>query len=165
MSGLTVIELMITMAVAAVLLGFALPAFNGLIEQNHMTSQVNSLVQAVAYARSEAARSGGVVSVQAVDDSNSNNEWGPGFCVVPGNPGDCSGNDVLRRFGELDDVTFDGVGAFDGLGALSFNARGMMIGGSAGSLELCGPNAASDPGRRLTVNLIGRTTAEDLTCH
>ncbi len=164
-TGLTVIELMITMAVAALVLGFAIPAFNGLINQNQMTSQVNSLVLAINYARSEAAKTGGVVSVQAVDDSDTSNEWGPGFCVVPGNPGNCTGNDVLRRFSPSGDITFNGTSAFDGLGTLSFNSRGMMIGGAAGDLQVCGPDKRSDPGRELTVNLVGRTATEDLICH
>ena len=52
--GFTVIELMITMAIAAVLLGYALPSFNDFVTQRSMTSKINEFVLAIAYARSEA---------------------------------------------------------------------------------------------------------------
>ena len=61
-----------------------------------MTTRVNDLVLAVNYARSEAAKLGGLVSVQAMDASDSDNEWGPGYCVTIGNPGNC--NNPLRLF-------------------------------------------------------------------
>ena len=101
--GFTIVELMVTMAVAAILMGIAIPAFNDFIAQRTMASRVNDFVVAVTYARSEAARRGGIVSIQAVDASDGDNEWGPGYCVVEGNPGNC--NDALRRFEAMDDAT------------------------------------------------------------
>lgn len=162
--GLTLIELMVSLAVAAVLIGFALPAFNDFTAQRTLTARVNNLVLAVNYARSEAARIGSVVSVQAMDASDSDNEWGPGFCVVVGNPGSCA-NDVLRHFEPINDVTFDGIDDFDGVAALSFNSRGMMTNGVAGSLQLCSTAATVDPGREIDINLVGRTATENLTCN
>ena len=163
-SGFTLIELMVTLAVAAVLSGFALPAFNDFTAQRTLTARVNNLVLTVNYARSEAARTGSVVSVQAMDASDSNNEWGPGFCVVMGNPGSCNGT-PLRRFDPINDVTFDGVDDFDGVDALSFNPRGMMTNGVAGSLQLCSTATHVDPGREIDINLVGRTATENLTCN
>lgn len=163
-AGFTLIELMITLAIAAVLLGFALPAFNDFAAQRTLTARVNNLVLAVNYARSEAARTGSVVSVQAMDASDSSNEWGPGFCVVIGNPGTCAGT-VLRQFDPVNDVTFDGIDDFDGVAALSFNSRGMMTNGVAGSLQLCSTATTVDPGREVDINLVGRTATENLTCN
>ncbi len=162
--GFTLIELMVTLAVAAVLVGFALPAFNDFTAQRNLTARVNSLVLAVNYARSEAARLGTVVSVQAVDASDAGNEWGNGYCVVVGNPGDCTGT-TLRQFEPVQDATFDGVNDFDGVGALSFNSRGMMVNGVAGSLQLCSTITSVEPGREIDMNLIGRTVTEDLVCN
>ncbi len=162
--GLTLVELMVAMSIAAILLGIALPAFNDFTAQRTLTTRANSLVLAVNYARSEAARLGGVVSVQSNDDSDSGNEWGTGFCVIAGNPGDCSGT-TLREFEPLRDATLDGAGDFDGVGALSFNSRGMMTNGVAGSIQLCSSQSTVDPGRRVSVSLIGRVTVEELVCH
>ena len=162
--GFTVVELMVTLAVAAILFGFALPAFNELMSQRAMTARVNEFVLAVNYARSEAAKLGGVVSIQSMDDSDNGNEWGTGYCVVVGNPGNCDAP-VLQVFDAADDATLNGSGAFDSVGTLSFNSRGMLIGGVAGEIQLCSTDAGEDPGRSVFVNAIGRASIAELVCN
>lgn len=162
-SGFTVVELMVSLAVAAILLGFALPAFNDFIDQRTMASRINDFVVAITYARSEAARIGGPVSVQAVDDGDNANEWGAGYCVVVGNPGDCD-DPVLRRFPAIDDATLNGVGGFNNQGTLTFNARGLLTLGVAGAVQLCSTDNTVDPGRVVNVSLIGRPDADELEC-
>ena len=162
--GFTLIELMVSLAIAGVLIGLAIPAFNDFTAQRTLTARVNNLVLAVNYARSEAARLGSVVSVQAMDSSDSDNEWGPGFCVVIGNPGNCDGT-VLRQFDPINNVTFDGIDDFDGVTAISYNSRGMMTNGVAGSLQLCSTATTVDPGREVDINMVGRTATETLTCN
>jgi type IV fimbrial biogenesis protein FimT len=56
MRGFTLIELMITMVIAAILLTQAVPSFRTMIANNRITSQVNELVTAINYARSEGAK-------------------------------------------------------------------------------------------------------------
>ena len=164
-SGFTVIELMITMAIAAVLLGYALPSFNDFVTQRSMTSKINEFVLAIAYARSEAVTIRGVVSVQAVDASDGGNEWGPGYCVVVGNPGDCTGV-VLRQFSSLGDLTLDSIGAgFDNQGTLSFNSRGLLTLGAGGSLQLCSTDGDVDRGRTASINIIGRISTNEWVCN
>ena len=91
--GFTVVELMVTLAVAAILFGFALPAFNELMSQRAMTARVNEFVLAVNYARSEAAKLGGVVSVQSMDDSdNGNDDYGNNGNGNSSDDGDNKGN-------------------------------------------------------------------------
>jgi type IV fimbrial biogenesis protein FimT len=164
--GFTIVELMVTLAVAAILMGIAIPAFNEFIAQRTMASRVNDFVVAVTYARSEAARRGGIVSIQAVDASDGDNEWGPGYCVVEGNPGNCV--DALRRFEAMDDATLNAVGAgFDGQAALSFNARGMLTPQppGPGTIELCAVDEDVDPGRVISIGVIGRADVAELECH
>ena len=163
-SGFTVVELMVSMAVAAILVTMALPAFNDFVTQRTMASRINDFVLAVNYARSEAARLGGVVSVQALD-AQADNEWGGGYCVVAGNPGNCNAP-VLRNFAPLDDATLDGVGDLDGRTTLSFNSRGMLMlaVGNAARVELCGADEGEDPGREVRLSPIGRPDANDLAC-
>jgi type IV fimbrial biogenesis protein FimT len=52
--GYTLLELMLALAVAAVLLGLAGPGMNGLLAHNHRVAAVNNLVGSLQYARSEA---------------------------------------------------------------------------------------------------------------
>lgn len=163
-TGFTVVELMVTLAVAAVLFGYALPAFNGMMSQSAMTTRINQFVLAVNYARSEAAKLGGMVSIQSVDAGDTDNEWGPGYCVVVGNPGDCD-PPALQMFQPATDLTMDGIGALDAVGTLSFNSRGLLIGGNAGEIQLCSTDVDEDPGRSLFLNLIGRASVSELVCN
>ncbi len=159
-AGFTVVELLVTLAIAGVLMALAAPAFNGFIAQRTMTGQVNDFVLAVNLARSEAARRGGPVSVQALDASDDANEWGPGWCVVPGSAGDCTG--ALRSFGALGASTLNGDGGLDTVGTLTFNSRGLLTLGAAGTVTLC--NANSQPGRQATVSAIGRMSTQEFVC-
>lgn len=163
--GFTIIELMVTLAIGAVLIGFALPAFNGFISQRQITTTVNDFVLAMNYARSEAARLGGAVTVQAISAADTENEWGPGFCVVQGTPGDCTGV-TLRSFADgYADGAINGLDALDGVAAFTFNSRGLMTAGAAGQLSVCATDVATDPGRTLTVTAIGRVSVAELVCH
>ena len=164
--GFTIVELMVTLAVAGILMGFALPAFNDFVRQRSLSSSVNDFVLAVTYARSEAARRGRTVSVQAMDASDDTNEWGPGYCVVEGTPGDC--NDPLRSFEATDTATINAVNAgFHGTSTLSFNARGMLTPrpAAAGAIEICSTDEDITRGRVVSIEVIGRAVADDLECH
>jgi type IV fimbrial biogenesis protein FimT len=163
-SGFTVVELLVTIAVAAVLIGIGVPAFNEFVRQQALTTAVNDFVVALSYARSEAIRQGTAVSVQAADASAGGNEWGAGYCVVVGTPGDCSAP-VLRRFEPLDNATLNGVGGFNGVGTLTFNARGLLTLGAGGSVELCSTNESVTRGRVVNITLTGRTDVDEFGCH
>lgn len=50
----TLIELVVTIAVLAIVLGLAVPGFNSFIQSNRVTGHANGMVSALAFARSEA---------------------------------------------------------------------------------------------------------------
>lgn len=159
--GFTIVELMVTLAVAAVLMGMAIPAFNAFVEQRRMTSDINDFVVAVNYTRSEAVRSGRAATLQSLG-GNAANEWGQGYCVVVGNPGNCA--NALRRFAALDSGTLNAVGNLNGVFALTFNGRGMpnpALGGDS-AVQLCRPDES--PGRVANIIATGRTDVEELPC-
>ena len=160
--GFTVVELLVAMTIASVMMAFAIPAFNDFTQQRRMAANVNQLIGAIGYARSEATRFGGIVTLQAEDDSDNDNEWGPGFCVTPGDPGDCAAS--LRSFQLDGDVTLNGIDGLQGEDGLSFNSRGMLTGGLTGTIELCGQDADDDPGRQVIINAVGRATILELVC-
>ena len=158
--GITVVEIMVTLAIAAILIGLALPAFNAFVAQRTLTSQVNDFLVGVQYARSEAIRRSARVSLQSLDASDASNEWGNGYCVVAGNPGNC--DDPLRTFVAIGDNTLNANGALDSLATLTFDGRGLLVGGGAGTVDLCAPTV--DRGRRIDISLIGRVASQELDC-
>lgn len=55
-SGFSLIELMTTVAVLAIILAIAFPSFTSVVNNNRLSSEANALVGAIQYARSEAVR-------------------------------------------------------------------------------------------------------------
>jgi type IV fimbrial biogenesis protein FimT len=66
--GITLLELMLTIAVAAVLAAIAVPNMRDFIRNNRLTSAGNDLLRSLQLARSEAVKRQGVVTVCASDD-------------------------------------------------------------------------------------------------
>ena len=61
--GFTLIELLVTISVLAIVLSLAIPSFQDMIRRNRLASETNNLVSALAIARSEAIKRGGVVTI------------------------------------------------------------------------------------------------------
>lgn len=83
--GVTVLELMISVAIVAIVGTLAVPGFNSLYRNAGRTAAVNSFIHAVYLARSEAIKRGAVVSLcKSVDGQNCLNrapEWSTGWMV------------------------------------------------------------------------------------
>src|SRR5690554_1851863 len=78
-AGFTIIELMVTLVVAAVILMIAVPSFQGLIERSRLTTEANTFGSALQLARSEAVKRGENISLTAGGAS-----FAAGFCVHSG---------------------------------------------------------------------------------
>lgn len=68
--GFTLIELMVTIAVAAILLAIATPSFTSIINSNRLTSASNEMVATLQAARMEAVRRNTAVNVCTGCDGN-----------------------------------------------------------------------------------------------
>lgn len=61
--GFTLLELMVTVAVLAILLTVGIPGFGDLVRNNRVTAQTNQLITAINIARTEAVKRGRNVQV------------------------------------------------------------------------------------------------------
>lgn len=80
--GLSLIELMIVLALAAILVGLAVPSFQSLVARNHLTATTNTLVFSLQTARSEAIKRSlpaGVCTSNNSLDANASCSAGSGF--------------------------------------------------------------------------------------
>jgi len=113
--GFTMIELMITIAIATILLALAVPNFTRFIRQGQYTSAANELVTGFNYARNEAINRQRSVAV-AANGGVWVNGW-PAFLDTNRDGVFDSGTDVLLREGNaitgMDIVSSFGVAAFD----------------------------------------------------
>jgi type IV fimbrial biogenesis protein FimT len=67
--GFTLIELMVTLAVAAILVAMAAPSFRTLLASNRLSTQTNELVGAITFTRSEAVKRGRNVTLCRTDSA------------------------------------------------------------------------------------------------
>jgi type IV fimbrial biogenesis protein FimT len=83
MVGFTLIELMVTIALAAIILTQAVPSFSALVQNNRLISQKNEFISTLNLARSEALKRGTRITVCASTDQATcdTTDWEQGWIV------------------------------------------------------------------------------------
>lgn len=86
MRGFTIIELMITLAIAAILMALAVPSYQYITKTIRMSGQLDALVGDIRYARSEAMKEGRDIEICASTDHaicSESASWQTGWIVQP----------------------------------------------------------------------------------
>lgn len=80
--GFTLVELMVTIAIVAILSAIALPSFSTAIRSSRLASTTNEFIAAVSLARSEAAKSNRTARICASSNGTScGSDWSQGWIV------------------------------------------------------------------------------------
>lgn len=125
--GFTLMELMVTISIAAILMTIAIPSFIDFVRNNRLTAQANDFVLALTYAKSEAVKRGVRVTVCSRQNDTTcagSTTWDSGWLVFVDNNGNGTvdaGEEILRvrspleggntlRAGARQRVTFQATG-------------------------------------------------------
>src|SRR5690606_7896913 len=88
-AGFTLLELMVVIAIAAILLALALPSFTSTLRSNRVATSTNELLATLSLARSEAVRNTrGAGVCTSADGGACGGDWDSGWLVW----GDSNGN-------------------------------------------------------------------------
>ncbi len=150
LSGFTLLELMITLAIAGIITMIGIPSFQGLINNSRLTAHANDLLTALNYARSEAvsrntdiviAKIGGVDSV-----------WEGGWTIS-------DGAELLKQHEALGNgYTLRTGGTYEN--TLTFTSAGFSKGDGGfanDSFTICNADQDIASARKIVLNNIGRS--------
>ncbi len=106
-TGVTLIELLVTLSIAVILMAIAVPGFQDFFRRNRIDSSVSELMGALNYARSEAIRRGVRVSIcrsGTGTNCTTTQPWQAGWIVFT-NPNDDNnvdaGEEIIRVYHAL----------------------------------------------------------------
>lgn len=156
--GFSLIELLATLMVMALLLGAGVPAYESLVQDNRMVTNINELSSAIQFARSEALKRGVSVRVCIPNNGNLNasgcsngSDWSAGWNVrVVG-----AGGLVLRRRAPLDGLeTLDEIGTVANDGRITFDRLGFTA--DVKTIVACNVDNEAPRARGIIINAVGQ---------
>lgn len=180
--GFTLLELMITVLVIAILTAIAWPSFRDFMHRNAVTAQANQILASLQYARNEAVSRRYPTGLCGTTTDNScpsagDPDFEDGWLVwrditLNGTPSYDSSKDELLRVTQAQNGV--SIRAFGGTsaGVIAFDQRGAVIGaGGTTNIVVCAKKSASDPlgantqtapGKYVRVDASGRVTVQNL---
>ena len=133
--GFSLIELMVTVAIVAILVAIGLPSFQSSLRSNRVATSTNELLASFALARSEAVRSpGGAAICSTTNGTSCGGDWNDGWMVwidMDGDGAPTGSDDRVVRYIETNPKLLLGMEADGGAAEeilVRFDARGRRIG-------------------------------------
>jgi type IV fimbrial biogenesis protein FimT len=173
-TGYTLLELMVTVTIAGILMGVAVPSFTSIIDSNRLTTYANDLVTALNYARSEAIKRNLRVSlcksINSVSCTTINN-WSQGWVIFTDQNNNSTydnSTETLLRVQTYKANTTTMVGETSVANYISYIATGqsqLSTGAfQAGTIKIC-DERTGNVGINIALNSTGRvSTQKNITC-
>ena len=158
--GVTLAEVLTTLAAGALLMAVALPAFDGLLARERAGSAINQMLGAVQFTRAAAVshRVSAALCPGAEDRCGRRNSWHDGalaFLDSNGNGRRDSGEEILMRLPPLPAGHRIYWRAFRNRTALVFRPSGLTD-WQSGNFLYCPPDGDATGARQIVLNVEGR---------
>jgi type IV fimbrial biogenesis protein FimT len=165
-SGFTLVELMVTIAIVAILLALGLPSFQGSLRSNRVATSTNELLASFSLARTEAIKTTQASRVCARDGNECGEDWNQGWLVVTDSDG--NGTDFETTVKAVDahpglSITMSG-GADNTF--VEFDRRGRMDAAAAREIEILPDAEDVDAAhiRCMTISVVGQVSTAKGAC-
>lgn len=165
-SGFTLIELMVTLIVVAIVVMAGLPMLGDFTRESRIVSRTNDMVAALNFARSEAVKRADFVSMCPSSDQASctgGTDWTVGWIVWldetgPGD-GTVDSGETLLRVGD----TTQAMSISSGADSITYDPAGTLS-GSGVTLTLRPDGCEASERRQIDINLSGRPRTSQMSC-
>lgn len=167
LQGFTLLEMMVTLAVVAILIMFGIPSMQGFTKNARLSAQSNEFITGIQLARGAAIKQQRNASICVSTTINNTpptctggTDWSVGWVVWvdQDRDGTLDTTEVLRIAEPLDGTT---TFTSTALGQFTYAATGLV--NAADTLTLC-DDRDGETGRQITVTAAGRTNLARLTC-
>ena len=169
-------ELMVTITIAAILLGIAIPSFTSIIASNRLTTYANELVTALNFARSEAVKRGVRITLCKSTNGSScttsgTDNWSKGWIIFTDQNNNAAYDSVTETLLNVHSnfanaITM--VGDTKVVNYISYKATGQseLTNGTfqAGTIKSC-DDRTGNVGINIVLNSVGRmSTQRNISC-
>ncbi len=158
------IELLVTLSIAAIMLTIAIPSFRDFLLNNRITSQTNDFVLALASAKSEAVKRGVRVTVcsratppTTPESCAGSTTWDTGWLVFVDNDGGGTVNGLDEVLQVREPLEGNNTLRAAARQRVTFQNTGFSL-GFTDTFRLCDTRGTAN-GRRITVSNQGRVTS------
>ena len=182
--GFTLLELMVTLGIAAILLGLAAASFSEAIKNNRMSTKVNELIGGINYARQIAIARGTTTMICHTNNASSatptcgggaNSSWATGYLVYSANPRrivntretyNATNAELLKQ------VSLQGSGTYTvtqttPVNIIGFSNNGLLFQTTTtpviNDVSIC-DDRTGDNGRTISISIAGRINTDGKTC-
>lgn len=167
--GLTLIELMVTIAVLAIVIAIAVPSFSTMIANNRALSTGEQLITAINYARAEAIKRGDRITLCGTTNGAAcNGSWANDWIVVTDNAAtDDAANPVvgtvLRYWTGPDNGA--AVSEANSITFIRFTRKGTLGNSASGAVTLTASasGCSSNSARQIRVGIAGAPSGQRTT--